>query len=509
MRALRTILVLVVVVAIVLIGAWYLRSRTGTPISGTAAVQTWTPVTQQTLNHGRFKDLVVYIPHGSPRGFVLLLSGTDGWNQRMTDMAMHIASDGAMVAGIDGAKLNANLDADPAECVFPDGDLENLSHFLQAYFHLPTYLSPILAGDSAGGTLAYATLVQAPVSTFAAAVSMDFCPSSVLTKHLCKGSGIEYRPHATDGGVDFLPSKEVGNPWVVLQGQSSKACDVTTVRHFVTQVPNAQLTEVPNTSITAADWPPAYATAFDTIIAQNAPTPLAGLPSALGDLPLIEIPAVAGAPASDTFAIMLSGDGGWAGLDKEVAAALTNHGIPVIGLDSLRYFWSARTPEGMGSDLSRMIAFYSKQLAKPRVMLVGYSQGADVLPFAVNHLTADARRTVASATIMGMSEHALFEFHMSSWVSDDNSGPATLPEVDRISGIPVLCIYGEQEDDSLCPKLDPHKYIVVKLKGGHHFDGDYDGLAKTILASATNSTSNGTSTGNGTSNSTSSPHPVQ
>jgi type IV secretory pathway VirJ component len=36
---------------------------------------------------------------------------------------------------------------------------------------------------------------------------------------------------------------------------------------------------------------------------------------------------------------------------------------------------------------------------------------------------------------------------------------------------------------------------VVKLKGGHHFDGDYDGLAKTILASAANSNS--------------SPHPAQ
>jgi type IV secretory pathway VirJ component len=131
-----------------------------------------------------------------------------------------------------------------------------------------------------------------------------------------------------------------------------------------------------------------------------------------------------------------------------------------------------------------MISVYSKQLSKPRVLLVGYSQGADVLPFAVNRLNSEAKRSVALAAILGMSEHALFEFHMSSWVSDDNSGPATLPEVDRISGIPVLCIYGEQEDDSLCPKLDAHKFIVVKLKGGHHFDGDYDGLAKTILASA-------------------------
>ena len=85
---------------------------------------------------------------------------------------------------------------------------------------------------------------------------------------------------------------------------------------------------------------------------------------------------------------------------------------------------------------------------------------------------------------MGMSEHALFEFHVSNWLSSGNSGPSTLPEVDRIAGPPVLCIYGEDEHDSLCPKLDPHKVRVVKLKGGHHFNGDYAGLAQEILASA-------------------------
>jgi type IV secretory pathway VirJ component len=293
-----------------------------------------------------------------------------------------------------------------------------------------------------------------------------------LRKHLCKGSGLEFRPHTADGGVDFLPSPQLGNPWVV-QNQDSKACDVAEVRSFVAKVPKAQLVV----------GPPAYANAFDALIAQNAPSASAA-PAALSDLPLIEIPAVAGAPASDTFAIMLSGDGGWAGLDKEVAASLSADGIPVIGLDSLRYFWSARTPEGLATDLGRMIGFYGKQLGKPRVLLVGYSQGADVLPFAVNRLSPDARRSVALAAIMGMSEHALFEFHMSSWISDDNSGPATLPEVDRISGIRLICIYGEQESDSLCPQLDAHKFTVVKLKGGHHFDGNYDGLARTILASA-------------------------
>jgi type IV secretory pathway VirJ component len=99
-------------------------------------------------------------------------------------------------------------------------------------------------------------------------------------------------------------------------------------------------------------------------------------------------------------------------------------------------------------------------------------------------LSSATRSHIGLTAVMGMSEHALFEFHMSSWVSDDNSGPATLPEVDRISGVPVLCIYGEDETDTLCPKLDPRNATIVKLKGGHHFDGDYANLARIILAAA-------------------------
>jgi type IV secretory pathway VirJ component len=118
------------------------------------------------------------------------------------------------------------------------------------------------------------------------------------------------------------------------------------------------------------------------------------------------------------------------------------------------------------------------------VLLIGYSQGADVLPFAVNRLPAATRAHVALTAVMGMSEHALFEFHLTSWVSDATSGPATLPEIDRIAGMPVLCIYGDEESDSLCPKLDAGKFKIVKLKGGHHFDGDYANLARQILAAA-------------------------
>ena len=60
--------------------------------------------------------------------------------------AEQLAQQGAMVVGIDLPKFKAVLEADGGDCVFPDGDLENLSHFVQAYFHNSTYLAPLLVG---------------------------------------------------------------------------------------------------------------------------------------------------------------------------------------------------------------------------------------------------------------------------------------------------------------------------------------------------------------------------
>jgi type IV secretory pathway VirJ component len=429
------------------------------------------------LTHGRFKDFVVYQPAGKPSSFVLFLSGEAGWNAAAEAMAQQLVLEGAMVTGIDTPRFQANLQADGADCVFPDGDLENLSHFVQAYFHNDTYLPPMLVGVDSGATLAYGVLAQAPRDTFASALTLDFCPSLPQQKPLCKGSGLQSGPAADGRGVNFEPIKRLGNPWVALQTQGTQSC-APAAAEFVSKVQGAASTALPAFSMTSFD------AAFAKLAAATSRTRVPPPPAALGDLPVVEVPARSGAAPSDEFALIMSGDGGWAGIDQDIAAALTASGIPVVGLDSLRYYWTARTPEGLAADTDKLIRYYLAHLNKKRVLLIGYSQGADVLPFAVNRLPAATRASVALAAILGMSEHALFEFHVSSWISDSKSGPATLPEVDRISGMPVLCIYGADENDSLCPKLDPKKIIIVKVKGGHHFDGDYAGLAQHILAAA-------------------------
>ncbi len=429
------------------------------------------------LSHGRFKDLLIYSPPAAGSSFVLFLSGDEGWNKRADALALQLAQQGAMVVGIDLAKFKAMLEADGDTCEFPAGDFENLSHFVQAYFHSSTYRAPLLVGLDDGGSMAYAILAQAPPGTFAGTLSAGFCPHVYMDKPLCKGSGLELTHGARGSGLNLQPIKSLSNPWVVLKDSNSRDCAVAQAQDFVAQVHGAAIAVLPGLSGRP------FEAAFDKLATANSDRGVAP-PAALGDLPVVEVPAQPNAPPSDAFAIIMSGDGGWAGLDRDVAAALSAKGIFVVGLDSLRYYWTKRTPEGVAADTDKMIRYYLSHLNKKRVLLIGYSQGADVLPFAVNRLPPASKSAVSLIAILGMSEHALFEFHVSSWISDDNSGPETLPEVNRITGIPVLCIYGEDEHDSLCPRLDPGKFKIVKVKGGHHFDGNYAALADDILSAA-------------------------
>jgi type IV secretory pathway VirJ component len=196
---------------------------------------------------------------------------------------------------------------------------------------------------------------------------------------------------------------------------------------------------------------------------------------------LIIVPAAAGGLAN-WFAVFLTGDGGWVGLDKGVAAELAKHGMPIVGWDSLKYFWSRRTPDGASRDLDRVLQYYSGAWGRSHVLLIGYSQGADTMPFMVNRLPAATRELVAFTTLLGISDNALFEFHVASWLGSPAKGIPTAPELANWRGSPYLCVYGESDGDSACAELTGQGGSALKMSGGHHFSGGYARVADAILS---------------------------
>jgi type IV secretory pathway VirJ component len=429
----------------------------------------------ETLSHGRFQNLAVYRPGGEVQRVVLFLSGEQGWNAQLSRSAQLLASQGALVAGIDSRALFADLERDGAECVFPDGDLENLSHFLQAYYRLPSYEPAVLVGHGAGATLSYAMLAQAPAETFAGGISIDFCPQLRLRKHLCETGTLDFIETRKER-VALAPAK-LEAPWIAVQTRAAGACGASVTQRFVSAAPGSELMQLPQDK-NSANWEAAVSAAVRRL--DPSPRPRAATPEALAGLPIVEVPAK---QPGTTLAILISGDGGWAGIDKAVAASLVDQGIAVVGVDSLRYFWKERTPQSTAADVDRILRHYMEAWDKKDAVLIGYSQGADVLPFVVNRLPAQTRAQVRLVAMLGLGERAVFEFHLANWLPGSDDGLAIAPELQRMSAIRALCVYSDEgdEDESSCPDAASGTLRAVNLPGGHHFGGDYDRVAALIL----------------------------
>jgi type IV secretory pathway VirJ component len=431
-----------------------------------------------TLSHGRFLNIAIYRPSAGVevQRVVLFLSGDQGWNAKLSRSAQLLASQGALVAGIDSRALFANLEKDGAQCVYPDGDLENLSHFLQAYYRLPNYEPAVLVGDGTGATLGYAVLAQAPADTFAGAISIDFCPELRLRKRMCEAGTLRFAESKKARAL-LTPAK-LESQWVALQTRPNGACGKDVTQRFASATPESQLVMVTNdaspTSLEGALS--AAVRKLDPPPKKRPPPP----PAELDGLPVIEVPAQ---QPGDTLAVLISGDGGWAGIDKAVAAVLADHGIAVVGVDSLRYFWKERTPESTAGDVDRILRHYLDAWDKKDVVLVGYSQGADILPFVVNRLPAHMRSRVRLTALLSLGVRAKFEFHLSNWLSGDDEDETLpiAPELKRMSGMRALCVYGDGADDSACDDVASSTLRAVNLPGGHHFGGDYDRVAELIL----------------------------
>ena len=230
-------------------------------------------------------------------------------------------------------------------------------------------------------------------------------------------------------------------------------------------------------SIAAAAWL-ALGSAVASAVAQNT---TAIRDDDVGGLPLHVV--VTKAPSPTAVTIFLSGDGGWAGLDRRISDDLAARGVAVVGLDTRSYLMKARTPDEAAGDVARVMRHYTAQWAVQHVAVVGYSRGADLAPFVVNRLPSDLRSELALVALLGPAERAGFQFHWTDLLTDTSkpSDPPILPELERLRGTPVLCVYGKDEKESLCRLADTSAVRVDRRKGHHHFDGDYDAIAAEIL----------------------------
>jgi len=439
---------------------------------------------EETISFGRFGHITLYHQSPKPSQVVLFVSGDGGWNLGVIDMARALASLDALVVGIDITSYLKGLARSGDKCSYCAADFEALSKFVQKKLDFPSYVQPVLVGYSSGATLVYASLVQAPPNTFAGAVSLGFCPDLPLSKPFCRGNGLAWQAGPKGRGYSFQPATNLQSPWIALQGTIDQVCPAAATELYVKQVQNGEIVMLPKVGhgfSVQRNWMPQFKETFSRLIAREKakePVPVA----ALTDLPIVEVSA--SGSVSDLMAVIISGDGGWAGIDRQIGEFLAHKGIPVVGLNSLAYFWTKRTPDGSARDLERILVHYLRLWKKKKVILIGYSLGADVLPFMANRLPKESLSRVSLIALLGPGRRADFEFHLTEWLgrpSEETTYPIR-PEVEKLKGTRLLCFYGEAETNSLCRDLGPALAKDVAISGGHHFGGNYDAIGETILS---------------------------
>ena len=104
-----------------------------------------------------------------------------------------------------------------------------------------------------------------------------------------------------------------------------------------------------------------------------------------------------------------------------------------------------------------MISHYTAKWGRSKVLLIGYSFGADILPFTINQLSARSRSHIRLVSLLGFAKKADFEVGIGGWLGVELSDAEdTLAEIAKLPPIPLQCVYGAEEDDTGCtaPELD-------------------------------------------------------
>ena len=442
-----------------------------------------TPVSDPSLSFGRFGTVSIYRPTAAPTSVALFFSGDGGWNQGVVDMARAAAAGGTLVLGVDTPRYLKAMDARGDRCSYFAADAEALSQYAQKSLGLAHYQPPVLVGYSSGAGLVYATLAQAPDNTFEGALSIGFDPLLPTQTSPCDRNGLASTLGPNGRGRRVGPVAKLSAPWLILQGEEDVVSPIEQVEAFTKDIPGSEIVRLPHVGhgfSKPLTWMPQFRAALTRLVAAPAGDATAQ-PAPLGELPVVELPAPAN-PA-DFFAIVLSGDGGWASIDKQIGEELVKSGVPTVGFNSLQYFWQKRSPEEISADLARMIRHYQATFHRERVILIGYSLGANVLPLMTSRLPAELLDQVQLIAFLGLEHQTDLEFRMGDWLAAQHAAAfKLLPEMQKLQGRPMLCVYGTKEGDTLCPDLPAGLADVVEIKGGHHFDGDFHGLARLILS---------------------------
>jgi len=201
--------------------------------------------------------------------------------------------------------------------------------------------------------------------------------------------------------------------------------------------------------------------------------------NAVNKLPVNIVTAVS--DSSKPLVLYITGDGGWNKFSKSLSQEFANKGYPVVALNANKYFWDKKTAQQTATDVGLLIKYYQTLWKKKKILLVGYSFGADVLPFVYNNLGTDLQAQVANISLLSPSAKTDFEIHIMVMLGSSGDGESVPAAINKIFNKQITFIFGKDENGFPTNQLTNKNHVTITLTGGHHYDGDEALVCNAIL----------------------------
>jgi type IV secretory pathway VirJ component len=199
------------------------------------------------------------------------------------------------------------------------------------------------------------------------------------------------------------------------------------------------------------------------------------------DLPVVAFPV--DTSKCDFLVLVVSGDGGWNAWEESLRKEFIKKGIPLIGLDALKYFWKEKTPEQVTSDLSKVLDYYLRIWKKQNFILLGYSFGANIVPFIATRLKEPDKSKLVKIVLISPDPQGDFEIHFLDMLNMDTGGYKynVADEVKKIKNTKIICMFGASEDTDRKKMFRFDPVQMIDFPGKHHFRFNFPPIIAKIL----------------------------
>ena len=188
--------------------------------------------------------------------------------------------------------------------------------------------------------------------------------------------------------------------------------------------------------------------------------------------------------SKNELVIYITGDGGWNSFSKNLSQEIEKQGYGVVTLNSRKYFWNEKSPEVLAHDIELISEYFMKKWGKTSIIIIGYSFGADVASFLPSHLPAELQKKIKRIALLSPSASTDFVIKISDLFGENDSDKRKFKvrqEIEK-SAVPIICIFGEDEDLMLKSYLQNDMELTIyKFPGSHQYENNYSKLVEKVL----------------------------